>query len=333
MLLPCFAAAEPLRIATWHVELSRDGPGRLLGDLMEPDDQVRAVVDVIASARPDVILLTDVDWDSGGEAALALQHLLDTAGTPLPHAFAPPPNAGVQRGLDVDGDGRTGEPEDALGYGRFRGDGGLLLLANRPLEPLRDLSALPWAEAPGSLMTEDERAALEPLPLGTIGHWSVTLDDGPELLLLMAGPPVFDGPEDRNGRRNADEVALWPHYLDGTLGPRADLPFVLLGNANLDPEDGDGRRDAIRALLSDPRLQDPQPRGDAPPDPAQAGDPGLDTADWPEPRPGNLRVSYVLPSADWIVTDAGVIWPTPGTPAATASRHGLVWVDLTRPGS
>ncbi len=26
-------------------------------------------------------------------------------------------------------------------------------------------------------------------------------------------PPVFDGPEDRNGARNADEIRLWQEYL------------------------------------------------------------------------------------------------------------------------
>ena len=47
---------------------------------MDPDDQVRAVVAVIAQARPDAILLTDVDWDAGGEAAAALQAREDRGG-------------------------------------------------------------------------------------------------------------------------------------------------------------------------------------------------------------------------------------------------------------
>lgn len=298
---------------------------------MDPDDQVRAVVEVIAAHRPDVLLLTDIDWDAGHEAADALRTLLEAAGAPYPHAFAPAPNAGVPSGLDVDMDGRLGEPEDAQGYGWFRGDGGLLLLSTRPLTLSRDFSALRWAEAPDSLITPKERTAYgDRLPLGTVGHWAVTLEGGTEVLLLMAGPPVFDGPEDRNGRRNADEVALWRHYLDGRLGPRPEAPVILLGNANLDPVDGDGRRDAIRGLLDDSRLQDPQPRGAAPRDPAQAGEAALDTADWTDPAPGNLRVSYVLPGIGWRVTDAGLHWPTQGTPAATASRHGLVWVDISR---
>ena len=73
---------------------------------------------------------------------------------------------------------------------------------------------------------------------------------------------------------------------------------------------------------------------------AHRGDPALDTADWRDAGPndpGNLRVEYVLPSADWQVEDAGVFWPAPGDPLAhllgeadAATRHRLVWVDIDR---
>ena len=125
---------------------------------------------------------------------------------------------------------------------------------------------------------------------------------------------------------------------------RPTAPFVLLGDANLDPADGDGRRQAITRLLTDPRLQDPAPASkgataaatQGPPNDTHQGDPALDTADWDEARGiGNMRVDYVLPSADLTVTGAGVWWPEPGTPEAataqTASRHALVWVDLELP--
>ena len=65
--------------------------------------------------------------------------------------------------------------------------------------------------------------------------------------------------------------------------------------------------------------------------------PALDTADWPgaeaeEGGPGNLRVTYVLPSSDWEGAEAGVLWPAPGEPlaeaAAAAGPHRLVWAVL-----
>ena len=162
-------------------------------------------------------------------------------------------------------------------------------------------------------------------------------------MAFAATPPVFDGREDRNGLRNADELALWTAILDSTVPglpePRA---FAILGNANLDPADGQGLHADMRAFLADARLQDPRPMstgGAAAADPDHDGDAATDTADWPgaeaeEGGPGNLRVSYVLPSADWTIAGSGVVWPVPGDPlaeaAALAGPHRLVWVDIAR---
>jgi hypothetical protein len=60
----------------------------------------------------------------------------------------------------------------------------------------------------------------------------------------------------------------------------------------------------------------------------------MDTADWTDPFPGNMRVDYVLPSMEWTILDSGVIWPSSDDTLAgiteTASRHHLVWVDIVR---
>ena len=175
----------------------------------------------------------------------------------------------------------------------------------------------------------------------------VELPDGRRLTILAfhATPPVFDGPEDRNGRRNHDETAFWTRLLDGDLpfaAPKA--PFVIAGDANLDPTDGDGRAAALSALLADGRLRDPAPKSAGGPQASaqqggvndeQQGDPALDTADWPEDGPGNRRVDYVLPSADLTLTGAGVFWPAEGqvgaAEATAASRHRMVWVDIDLP--
>jgi hypothetical protein len=161
-----------------------------------------------------------------------------------------------------------------------------------------------------------------------------------DLMVWSATPPVFDGPEDRNGLRNRDELRLWTAVLDGALGAPPGEHFVIAGNANLDPADGEGLREAMAAFLADPRLTDPLPLsagGAAAADPAQAGNPALDTADWAETGPGNLRVSYVLPAAVWEVTGSGVLWPAADETAAlsaedlvAAGPHRLVWVDLRR---
>ena len=183
----------------------------------------------------------------------------------------------------------------------------------------------------GAFPSPEARAAQR---LSTTGHWVVPVDvprlGRLTLLSFHASPPVFDGPEDRNGRRNHDEILFWRHFLDGAFGDTApDIRFVLLGDANNDPAAGEGLKAAIRWALSDPRLQDPAPRSDG--SAAASGDP-LDTVDWDDPEPGNLRVDYVLPSADLQVVASGVHWPAgdAGTAAQTASRHRLVWVDLAK---
>ncbi|HVG49498.1 MAG TPA: endonuclease/exonuclease/phosphatase family protein [Rubellimicrobium sp.] len=305
---------------------------------------MEGVVAVLAATHPDILLLTDMDWDGDGAALSALAERLGREGLDYPHRLALPTNAGLASGLDLDGNGRTGEGRDAQGYGRFAGDGGMALLSRWPLGEARDFSTLLWRDLPGArLPTRDGQPFPSPEAqaaqrLSSDGHWVVPVEtpDGPLALLAWdATPPVFDGPEDMNGLRNADELALWSRVLDGAFGPPPER-FVILGDANLDPLDGEGLRAEMAAVLADPRLQDRRPAsegGRLAGGTGQAGDPALHTADWPEEAgPGNLRVDYVLPSAGLRVSAAGVAWPPPGDPlaepAAAAGLHRLVWVDL-----
>ncbi len=342
--------AETLRIATFNAELSRRGPGLLLGDILKGDEQVAAVVAVIVEADPDVLLITDFDVDTEGHALAAFADLFGTDGTEgkgYPFRFAAPPNTGVETGFDMDGNGRLGEARDSQGYGSFTGQGGMAVLSRLPLGEVRDFSGFLWADLPGAIAPEVDghpfpsAAARAVQRLTSVAHWDVPVEtpSGPlHLLALYATTPVFDGPEDLNGRRNHDEIMFWLRLLDGDL-PFAPPggPVVVIGDANLDPDDGDGRREAIRALLGDSRLQDPMPTsegGRKAANPEHSGDPGLDTADWTDPVPGNLRVDYVLPDAGLKVVGAGVLWPVDGPMAATvetASRHRLVWVDIALP--
>ncbi|NHF73997.1 endonuclease/exonuclease/phosphatase family protein [Paracoccus xiamenensis] len=326
------AAAETIRIASFDPELTRKGPGLLLRDIQRgKDPQILAAAMVIARVSPDVLLLTGFDWDHDRAALRAFSQLLARSGADYPHLLSPQPNRGMASGADLDGDGRLAEADDSQGWGSFTGQNGMAILSRIPLGEITDYSAALWRDQPGNLIDTaltPEAAAVQ--RLSTNGHWDVEILTQPPLHLLAfaATAPVFDGPEDRNGRRNHDEIAFWTRHLP-------DAPFVLAGNANLDPQDGDGRHEAIRALLADPRLTDPLPRsegGVAAADAEQTGDPSLDTADWPDGEPGNLRVTYVLPSAGQKVTDTGVFWPAEGQElsqaAATASPHKLVWIDL-----
>tara|TARA_R110002110_G_scaffold208965_1_gene421203 strand:- start:2547 stop:3431 length:885 start_codon:yes stop_codon:yes gene_type:complete len=294
----------------------------LLRDITKgTDPTVVAVIDVIASAKADVLVVQGVDYDLQGLTLTALADGLKQHGLTYPHQFAAPPNAGRMTDLDLDGDGKTGGPRDAQGYGRFFGQGAMAVLSRYPIDQsnVQDFSALLWRDLPGALLPGTADA---PFPsakaqniqrLSSNGHWAVPITHPTmgtvQILAFHATPPVFDGDEDRNGRRNHDEVLFWKHYLDGAFGAAPKSRFILLGDANLDPAKGDGRSVAIQTVLADNRLQDPLA--------------GVPTVDWAQTGP--MRTDYALPSADWTVIAAGVSPPRP-----EASRHQLVWVDLTR---
>lgn len=336
------SAAETLRIATWNVGLDRTGPGLLVQDIARGEaPQIAAVVKVLVTLDADVVLLTAVDYDRGGVALGLLAEKLASAGAAYPHRFALRPNTGMQTGFDVDGNGRAGDPRDAQGFGLFSGQGGMAVLSRLPIDEsgARDFSAFLWRDLPDALIPDSPDHGLTATQrLATTGFWDVpvTTPSGPlHLLAWHATPPVFDGPEDRNGRRNHDEAAFWRLFLEGALPmPPPAEPFVLLGDGNLDPADGDGLRDGIGALLSHPALQDPAPRGShGRNEPAHLGDPALDTVLYEDI--GGLRLDYILPAAELQVTGAGVLWPPAGDPLAAdlaaASRHFPVWVDVTLP--
>ena len=335
--VPVFADA--LRIATFNTEMKRKGPGLLLRDIVRGEDaQIDAVARVLVDVAPDIVALQSFDYDLTGAALSAFQTLLRDRGLDYPHAFAARPNTGMPTGFDMDGDSRRAEPRDAQGYGRFSGQGGMAILSKYPImtDAVRDFSDLLWRDFPGALLPQ---GADGPFPseeaqnvqrLSTTAHWVVPVDVADlgriDLLTLHATPPVFDGPEDRNGKRNHDELMFWLRYLDGAFGQAAQTRFVLLGDLNQDPDEGEGLKQAIRSILSDPRLQDPHPTSTG--STGVTGDPA-DTVDWDDPVPGNMRVDYVLPSADWTVLATGVHWPEDEA-VETASRHRLVWVDLAR---
>jgi len=331
------AGAEVVRIATFSPDLTRDGPGLLLRDILsDKDAQIAAVVAVIAEVRPDILLLTGIDWDHDLLALTALAERLAQTGADFPHRFAGPPNSGLATGLDLDGDGRLGTGDDAQGFGAFQGRKAMAVLSRLPLGEVRDFSATLWRDLPDNLMPPAPEKVAAVQRLSSTAHWDVPVRTGTTTLHLLAysaTPPVF-GTGDRNARRNHDETAFWAGYDPGG-------PFVILGDTNLDPVDGEGRRDAWAAIA--PLVQDPQPRSAggaaAPQDGANAaheGDPAQDTADWPDSDgPGNMRVDVVLPAKGLTVVGSGVFWPAPGEPladtVAAASRHRLVWVDLDLP--
>ncbi len=302
------------------MELDRKGPGLLLRDIQAgKNKQVQAVVAQIVAAKPDIIAIQRFDWDARLDALTAFQKALDQAGWPLPHAVAPRPNSGVPSGLDLNNNGRTTDAQDNFGYGLFPGNRGLAVLSRYPVDPdqVQNFTATPSAIHPD-------------LPLHTVAFVEVPVLVKETVITVLAShatAPLFDGGTGLNTRRNAEEIDFFTKRLAQMTGP-----FVIAANLNLDPVDGEGDHAVIRKLLADPALQDPMPISPGAvraADAGHTGDPATDTADWPDGKPGNLRVSYVLPSADLTVLESGVEWEVDQD--ATASKHRLVWVDIAIP--
>ncbi|MGB0507136.1 MAG: endonuclease/exonuclease/phosphatase family protein [Pikeienuella sp.] len=354
-----------IRVATYDVALSRRYAGVLAQEFrLGGSPQIAAVIEIIQRVQPDVILINNFDYDLRGIAAELFRDTLSQAGPDVgevhfPHLLSLPVNTGQQTGYDVDSNGRTGGPSDAHGFGYFPGQYGMILLSRYPFDEaaIRSFQRLRWSDMPASLIpTEYLGPAAASFRLSSKSHWDVPIihPNGKVIHLLASNPtpPIFDGEEDLNGRRNHDEIRFWVDYIGGEdwmtddAGKTSALPanrqFVVLGGLNQDTNDGSGRREALNALM---RLApDPLPIG--PGGVAMAavganqrhrGAPGLDTVDLPdEPGPGNLRVDYVLPSENLKVTGAGVFWPEPddplfrlvGSEKIISSDHRLVWVDI-----
>lgn len=330
---------------------------------------------VLQLLRPDVVLLNEFDFDSSIDAAgLLNENYLrrpQQGSRPLhyPHAFTAPVNTGVDSGLDLDMNGQMHDPADAWGFGHFAGQYGMLVLSRLPIESpgVRSFQTFRWADMPGALRpTQPDGGAFYPdatwqaLRLSSKSHWDLPLKlaDGRTLHVLASHPtpPAFDGPEDRNGRRNHDEIRLWADYLSPessgylyddngrTGGLEAAAPFVLAGDLNADPVDGGSYAGAVRQLLDHPAVQAgcvPASAGGVQASASQAGanldhrgNAAHDTADFSDGQVGNLRADYVLPSAVLEVLSCGVFWPLADEPLAELVRtsdHRPVWLDVRLP--
>lgn len=370
--------AMPLRFATLNTSLYDEEHGGLIARLDHGDDDARKIAAIIQRQRPDVLLLNEFDYDAAGLAADLFQRRYLEVGQsgeqPIhyPYRYLAEVNTGVPSGLDLDGDGKVGgegrfHGNDAWGYGLHPGQYGMLVLSRHPIDTddVRSFRLLRWSAMPDALRPGHPTRrghyhrddVWQQLRLSSKSHWDVPVRTPLGLLHFLVShptPPVFDGPEDRNGARNADELRLWREYLDNDPADHAWLcdddgrcgglaageRFVIAGDLNNDPNDGDGRHDAIRALIDHPRmLRHAAPRSEGAAvaartaggaNAAHVGDPAEDTGDF-GPRVGNLRLDYVLPSVGLRWRDGGVFWPAPGREDAAiahASDHHAVWVDL-----
>lgn len=385
---PAQAGPIPVRFATFNASLNRFSAGQLVTDLSTPANiQAQAVAEIIQRTRPEVLLINEFDYDTQGEngTSLALELFQDNylsvphnGAEPIeyPYRFSAPSNTGIPSGFDFNNDGTVGGPDDAFGFGFFPGQYGMAVYSMHPIdsEGIRTFQYFLWKDMPGALLPDDPDTAapadwyspdeLDVFRLSSKSHWDVpVMVDGKTVHFLVSHPtpPVFDGPEDRNGRRNYDEIRFWADYIipsrssyiyddDGQAGGlKPGSLFVIAGDQNSDPFDGDSIPGSAQLLLEHPLVNTrmtPSSEGAVEQSLLQdlandthIGDPAYDTADFADTTPGNLRADYVLPRKNLRMVGAGVFWPTEddplfslvGTYPFPSSDHRLVWIDVWVP--
>lgn len=310
-------------------------------------EDVTGVLAQIARLQPDIAVLRGIDYDHDLVAVQLMQASLAELGHEMPFRFALPPNSGVPTEFDLDRDGRTGRARDKQGYGLFRGNGGIAILSRFEIvqDRVLDMSAFLWKDLPGTTLPKTDTgyyytpAEMEVLRLHSVAAWVVpiVLPQGVvHILTSHANTPVFDGPEDRNGLRNAAEISFWIHYLEDALPGLSGVDpdhVIYAGGLNADPNDGEGAHAMIAEILTHPLLQNSDPAskgGVAHANPEHLSNPAFDTVDWPETEryPGNLRVDYLLPGLGLQIIASGVDWPVVPPDAGFGSAHRPVWLEF-----
>jgi Endonuclease/Exonuclease/phosphatase family len=357
---------KTLRFATFNASVNRNAEGQLVEELSNGEDpQLRNVAEIIQRVRPEVLLLNEFDFVPDQLAARLFQRnylsVSQNGARPIDfrYRFVAPSNTGIASGMDFDNNGQAvTEPgsglygNDSFGFGEFPGKFGMAVFSQLPIEVkrARTFQLFRWEDMPGALLPDDPATPapadwyspeeLDVFRLSSKSHWDLPIEVGRgervHFLVSHPTPPVFDGPEDRNGTRNHDEIRFWADYVTpgagryiyddrgrrGGLGRREH--FVIAGDQNADPFDGDSTEDAIQQLLDNPRVN----TGMTPTSPggpeqsarqggandAHVGNPAFDTADFADTAPGNLRADYVLPDRGTRIVGSFVFWPRSDDP-------------------
>ncbi|GAA1356187.1 endonuclease/exonuclease/phosphatase family protein [Arthrobacter rhombi] len=361
-----------LRAAVFNASLTRGYAGGLAQDLSIPgDERASAVAEVIQRTHPDVVLLSDVDYDDAHEAADGFRTNYLQQGqngqkpVDYPYVYAAPNNNGIATGADLDRNGTVGDPTDSFGVGDFAGQHGMVLYSRHPIEQdkVRTFQKMLWKSMPGNRMPHERYSPLvrNVLRLNSSTAWDVPITVDGNTVHVIAANPV--APVDEAGtsqpQRNADQIRMLSDYVDGgsdaqyitddagrSGGLAEDSRFVVLGDLAADPAHGPAAHGAVNALLDNPALVDPRPTSDGAVEAAASQDGGSDAAAAPALLTSTedgaaLRTDYALPSETLSVAGSGVFWPSArqdgrslvfGDPGPSGA-HRLVWVDVDLPAS
>jgi Endonuclease/Exonuclease/phosphatase family len=371
-----------VRFSTFNASLNRNNLGQLQTDLATPNNtQAKVIAEIVQRNRPDVLLINEFDFDAGNVSLTRFQtnylSVSQNGAAPInyPYRYTAESNTGIPSGKDLNNAGGIGGPDDAFGFGFFPGQFGMAVYSKHPIRTreIRTFQKFLWKDMPGARLPDDPATPgvtkdwyspdeLAIFRLSSKSHWDIPIRIGERTVHFLTShptPPVFDGPEDRNGTRNFDEIRLFADYISGgrkaryiydDRGKKGGLDrgarFVIAGDQNSDPLDGDSIPGSIQLLLDHPRVntsKTPSSLGAVQQNGLQGGanlthrsDPKFDTADFADSAPGNLRADYVLPSKNLRIVNSAVFWPRTTDPFFNlvgvfpfpSSDHKLVWVDV-----
>ena len=263
-------------------------------------NQAKTVAEIIQRNNPDILLINEFDY-APAAVNLFRQNFLQisqngAAPVTYQYGYIAPSNTGIVSGFDLNNNGAivttslaTGYGDDAFGFGNFPGQFGMLLLSKYPIDTanIRTFQNFLWKDMPGNLLTNDPTVdnpattvnenlngfyspeEINVLRLSSKSHGDIPIIINGETVHALVShptPPTFDGTEDRNGKRNYDEIRFWSDYVSvdkgsyiyddkggkGNLAPGSS--FVIMGDQNADPNDGDSYNKAILQFLQNPNI-------------------------------------------------------------------------------
>jgi len=374
-------APMKLRVATFNVSMealnytvkiendkTNINSNALTNALQNNHLQIRNIAEIIQRTNPDIILLNEFDRVDDtitnilyfinkylGES----QHNQQTIN--YPYFYQGSVNTGIKVNSDLNGDGNSSQlPFDTHGFGHFIGHFGMVLLSKYPIDEsaIRTFQKFKWHDMPNALKpinpetnqlwyTDDTWKTLR---LSSKSHWDIPIKINGEIVHILAShptPPVFDGPENRNGNRNHDEIRFWFDYINNKQGDyiyddnhqkgalKVNQRFIIIGDQNASSIEGDAiltkTSQGITALLSSDKIQDSLPTSLGGQKHSNGNINGIHhTAYW------GMRADYVLPSTfGFIIKKSGVFWPQQDEDTyrlienrQASSDHRLVWVDV-----
>ena len=235
LLLTQILPAQQIRVVTYNAAFDLAAERELAASLRDGTNfHARRVAEIVQIIQPDVLLLNEFDYDAAGTGATRLNdkffNVSQGAGRiaqNYPYRYVAISNTGIHTGLDLDNNSGVNDTPgneiyggDCLGYGEFPGKYAMAVFSKFPIDlaSVRTFETILWKDQPGALIppgyySEDELTIFR---LSSKSHWDVPIDVNGKVFHFLVShptPPVFDGAEDRNGRRNHDEIRLWADYL------------------------------------------------------------------------------------------------------------------------